>query len=140
MEFEKLKILSGHYWDVFLHQDQTALGRLYFWYKEEASDLLDIPHEALIEFYEMGNRVKSALTKTFNPDLYNYLSLNNVTKHLHIHLIPRYSRKIRLFGFVFDDFSFGRAYECATNFHVNEETLVKIKEKIKEALKGTVQE
>ena len=35
MDFNKLKIVDGKYWSVFLHQDQTALGRLYFWYKED---------------------------------------------------------------------------------------------------------
>ena len=135
MEFEKLKILSGNYWDVFLHQDQTALGRLYFWYKKEAGDLLDVPKEALIEFHEMGKKIKFALSKAFHPDLYNYLSLNNVTRHLHIHLIPRYSKKIKLFGLVFEDSSFGKSYKRNPDFLVDEETLIQIKEKIKDNLK-----
>jgi len=135
IDFNKLKILSGNFWDVFLHQDQTALGRLYFWYKNEADDLLDVSKEALIEFHELGNKIKFALTSAFQPDLYNYLSLNNITSHLHIYVIPRYSKKKELFGFVFEDISFGKSYKRNPDFIVDEETLIKIKEKIKENLK-----
>lgn len=135
MDFNKLKILNGKYWDVFLHQDQTVLGRLYFWYKGNAEDLLEAPKEALVEFHELGNKIKLALSTIFHPDHYNYLSLNHVNSHLHIHLIPRYSKKIKLFGFVFDDSSFGKYYKRNPNFIVDEDTLIKIKEKIKDNIK-----
>ncbi len=131
MEFNKLKIIKGEYWDVFLHQDQTALGRLYFWYKKEAEDLLDIPKNALIEFYNIGRNIKFALENLFQPDMFNYLSLNNFTKHLHIHLIPRYSKEINYFGLTFKDISFGKSYKRNQKFIVNQEILIKIKEKIK---------
>jgi len=135
MDFNNLKILSGKYWDVFLHQDQTAIGRLYFWYKKRADDLLNVPKEALLEFYELGNKIKSVLIKQFKPDMFNYLSLNNVTKHLHIHMIPRYSRKIELFGITFIDNSFGKNYKSNPDFIIDEEILIEIKENIKNNLK-----
>lgn len=134
MDFNKLKITSGTYWEVFLHEDQTSIGRLYFWHKRTGGDLLECPKEELIEFHELGNKIKSALTTLFKPDSYNYLSLNNVTKHLHIHMIPRYSKKIELFGIVFNDSSFGRSYKRNPEFTIDEETLLKIKNKIKERL------
>ncbi|MFH1211553.1 MAG: HIT domain-containing protein, partial [Candidatus Woesearchaeota archaeon] len=86
-------------------------------------------------FHEMGKKIKSALSETFHPDLYNYLSLNNSTSHLHIHLIPRYSKKTELFGFVFEDSSFGKSYNRNPDFQVDEEILIQIKEKIKKNLK-----
>ena len=135
MDFNKLKIVDGKYWSVFLHQDQTALGRLYFWYKEDkVLDLLETPQEAIVEFYDLGKKVKSALEKSFHPDMFNYLSLNNVTRHLHIHLIPRYSRKIELFGLSFDDSLFGKSYKRNPDFVVPEETLIKIKDQIKKEI------
>ncbi len=135
MEFNELKILSGKYWDVFLHQDQTAVGRLYFWYKQKADDLLDIPKEALIEFHKLGNKIKSTLNKQFKPDMFNYFSLNNFTKHLHIHVIPRYSKKIELSGLIFEDISFGKSYKSNPNFVVDKDILIKIRDKIKNNLK-----
>ncbi len=131
MEFNELKILSGKYWGVFLHQDQTAIGRLYFWYNQEANDLLDVPEKALTEFHKLGNKIKSTLNKQFNPDMFNYLSLNNATEHLHIHIIPRYSKKIELFGLIFEDTSFGKSYKSNPKFIVNKDILIKIRDKIK---------
>ena len=134
MDFNKLKILEGEHWDVFLHQDQTVPGRLYFWYKKEVADLLEVPQQAIIEFYDIGKKIKSALVKSFQPDMFNYLSLNNATRHLHIHLIPRYSKKIELFGLLFKDNSFGKGYKCNPNFIVPDEILIKIKDHIKTEL------
>lgn len=131
MDFEKVKILSGKYWDVFLHEDQTAIGRLYFWYKDDILDFLDIPEEAILEFYKTGKNLKEALVEVFQPDMFNYLALNNNTRHLHIHLIPRYSRKIEKFGIVFEDKSFGKNYKRDPDFKVPEEILFKIIELIK---------
>ena len=55
MDFNKLKILEGKYWDVFLHEDQTVPGRVYFWYKDkETLDLLDVPEDAIVEFFIKG--------------------------------------------------------------------------------------
>ena len=131
MDFNKLKLWEGTHWDAFLHQDQTALGRLYFWNKGEESDLLDIPINALLEFYELGGAVKTSLVNLFQPDMFNYQSLNNRTNHLHIHMIPRYSKKIDLFDLTFEDISFGKRYERNSDFTVDEDTLIKIKDKIK---------
>lgn len=134
MDFDKLKIMGGKYWDVFLHQDQTALGRLYFWYKDELSDLLTVPQEAFDEFYSLGNTIKSALSSAFAPDLFNYYSLSNKTSHLHVHIIPRYSRKVKMFGYEFKDAAFGEGYKRNPEFVVDEDTLIKIKDAIKEKL------
>jgi len=135
MDFNELKILDGKYWDVFLHQDQTALGRLYFWYKKDARDLLDVPKEAINEFYEIGKKIKISLIKLFKPDMFNYLVLNNATRHLYIHLIPRYSRKIKMFGLTFSDDSFGASYKRNPSSVVAYEILIKIKDLIKREIK-----
>ena len=134
MDFNKLKIVGGKYWDVFLHEDQTVIGRMYFWYKEDILDLLDVPEEVISEFYHLGKKVKEALKKLFQPDMFNYLALNNNTKHLHIHVIPRYSKKVEKFGLVFEDISFGKSYKRNRNLAVSEEILIKIKDAIRKEL------
>lgn len=131
MNFENLKLLELKYWDVFLHKDQTTIGRLYFWYKLEDKDLLDIPEEALIEFFYYGRLLKSTLIELFHPDLFNYLSLNNVTRHLHIHIIPRYSRPIKKFNMVFEDIAFGKQYMPNKELIVEDDVLIKIRDLIR---------
>ena len=135
MNFKKLKITEGKYWDAFLHEDQTVIGRIYFWYKEEGIiDLLDAPEEAILEFQNLAKKFKNSLINLFKPDMFNYLALNNNTQHLHIHMIPRYSKKVRQFGFVFKDSNFGKNYKRDLNFKIDEEVLIKIKEEIKKQL------
>lgn len=130
-DFQKLKIIEGKFWEVNVHWDQTVPGRVCFWYKKDSKkDFLDLSKEELSEFYELGKKVKKALEKSFKPDLFNYYSLSNATKHLHIHLIPRYSREINLFGLKFKDSSFGKGYERNPNFVVREDILIKIKNEI----------
>ena len=136
MDFRNLKIVELKYWDVFLHKDQTAIGRLYFWYKSEAKDLLDIPEEALTEFFNTGRVFKSVLIELFHPDLFNYLSLNNITRHLHIHIIPRYSKPIKRFDMVFKDIAFGKQYVPNKDFIVDDDVLIKIRDLIAGRLKN----
>jgi len=131
-DFENLKIIKGKYWDVQVYSNQTCLGALNFWYKGEETDFLDIPKDALLEFYELGNKMKVVLVKEFKPDMFNYFSLNNVTKHLHVKMIPRYSKKISLFGLEFVDTTFGKSYVQNPVFLLNEKILIKIKDKIKD--------
>jgi len=131
MDFRKLRIAESQDWKILLHQDQTCPGRLYFWYKNESQDLLDIPEDALLDFFRLALKVKKILSDIFQPDMFNYLSLNNRTKHLHIHLIPRYSRKIEKFGLVFEDTSYGKDYKTNPDFKVTEDVLTKIKDLIK---------
>ncbi|VVB79479.1 Uncharacterised protein [uncultured archaeon] len=131
MDFQKLKITEGKFWEVNVHWDQTVPGRVCFWYKkDDKKDLLELSKEAILEFYELGKAVKKSLEKSFNPDLFNYYSLSNATKHLHIHLIPRYSRERKLFGLTFKDSNFGKGYERDHNFIVPEEILFRIKDEI----------
>jgi len=135
MNFAKLKITEGKYWDVFLHEDQTVIGRIYFWYKEEGIiDLLDTTEEAILEFYNLAKKFKGSLVNLFKSDMFNYLALNNNTRHLHIHMIPRYSEKVEQFGFVFEDNNFGKSYKRNPDFKIDEEILIKIKETIKTQL------
>lgn len=134
MDYKDLKLTKGKYWDVFLHEDQTVPGRSYFWYKGNKKDLLDIQKEAVVEFFTSGKKIKSALQKSFKPDRFNYLSLSNCTDHVHIHIIPRYSRSIKLFGVTFQDTAFGKSYKRNKKFKLGKETLIKIKEKIQGAL------
>jgi len=128
--FEKLKILNGKYWDIFLHEDQTVPGRIYFWYKDETLDLLNISEEAFVEFYKLGKEVKNSLIKTFNPSMFNYLALNNNTKHLHIHLVPRYFGVKEVFGLSFKDDNFGKSFKRNPEFKVPENILLQIKDSI----------
>ncbi len=135
-KFDKYKIHDGKFWIVYLHKDQTALGRIYLWYKENSEDLLEISFEAIKELYNLGNLIRFSLSKSFNPTMFNYLSLNNATPHLHVHIIPRYSKEIKFFNVEFKDVNFGKSYKRNPLFKISDEVLIKIRDKIKDNLRS----
>ncbi|GAB4185161.1 MAG: hypothetical protein Tsb0015_01880 [Simkaniaceae bacterium] len=40
------------------------------------------------EFFEIGERVKTALKELFPPDKFNYAALSNVSPKIHVHFDP----------------------------------------------------
>ena len=83
-----------------------------------------------MELHQLGNKITSALSESFHPDYYNYYSLDNMTRHLHVHIIPRYSKEIHMFGLQFKDIAFGKSYKRNPNFIVEEKILIEIKNEI----------
>ena len=64
--------------------------------------------------------------------MFNYLALNNNTRHLHIHLIPRYDREVEYLNITFRDEAFGKSYKRNPEFKLSEDLLIKIRDLIKE--------
>ena len=63
MDYEKLKIKSFKYWDLYLHENQCYLGRTFVQLKNESGveDFMDIKGEVREEFFQIGQNVKQAL-------------------------------------------------------------------------------
>ena len=137
MNFEDLLLGESGHWKVFLHKNQHYLGRSYVWAKgEEVTDLLDITPDERNDLFGISERVKKALTEIFNPDLFNYASLGNISSHLHLHIIPRYKTPREFGGQTFVDFNWGHNYAPYDyEFEVPEELLFKIRDKIRRELK-----
>ncbi len=136
MDFEKLKIKEYEQWIVYLHQNQYYLGRMYIWARREnALDFMEMNEEEKKELFKIGQELKKALLLSFKPDLINYAILGNVAKHLHIHVIPRYSSNRAFDGIKFTDRQWGKNYAPYNyDFKVPETSLLKIKETIKSVL------
>ncbi len=136
MDCEKLKIKEYEQWIVYLHQNQYYLGRMYIWARREnALDFMEMNEEEKKELFKIGQELKKALLLSFKPDLINYAILGNVAKHLHIHVIPRYSSNRAFDGIKFTDRQWGKNYAPYNyDFKVPETSLLKIKETIKSVL------
>lgn len=122
------------HWTLYLHTNQCYLGRMFLWAKrEDAVDLADISDSEKNELHEILRSLRRALAGLFKPDLMNYGSLGNVTKHLHVHVVPRYASPRMFDGRQFLDERWGHNYYPYNREHVTpERTLVKIKEAIAE--------
>jgi len=134
MDYELLKIKSFTHWDVFLHENQCYLGRVFVLLKDEkgVEDFLDIKGEVRDEFFLIGERVKKALKTLFKPDKMNYSALSNTSEKIHVHLVPRYKKQREFFGMTFIDTRWGQNYApYDRSFVLDESTLFKIRDALK---------
>lgn len=135
MDYEKLKIKSFKYWDLYLHENQCYLGRTFVQLKNESGieDFMDIKGEVREEFFQIGQFVKQALKALFKPDKMNYAALSNTSPVIHVHIIPRYKDAKEFNGVTFKDARWGQNYAPYDRSFVIEESILF---KIRDALKG----
>lgn len=137
MDYENLKIKSYKYWDLYLHENQCYLGRVFVQLKDEkeVDDFLDIQGEVREEFFLIGSKVKNALKMLFKPDKMNYAALSNTSPVIHMHIVPRYKETREFGGAIFKDARWGQNYApYDRSFVLDESILFKIKYKIKETI------
>ena len=132
MDFSKLTILEGKNWEIKLHHNQNCLGKIVLWFLGEEKNFADLNKEEQEEFFDVLKKSRDVLTKLFNPDMFNYACLGNATKHLHFHVIPRYSSSREFEGEEFVDKAFG-SYPLEGENILSEDALVALAEKIKKA-------
>lgn len=102
MDYGKFRIKDHTHWSVYLHTNQYFLGRIYVWAKREGVvDLMDATVEEQKELFIIGQSIKRALAKLFQPDLMNYAALANEACHLHVHFVPRYASPRTFDGMVY---------------------------------------
>jgi len=129
--YEPNKIAEFKYWEAYIHEDQTYLGRCVVWYKEDKPlDIFELAREEVEEYWVVIKKIRDALKKSFNPDMFNYATLQNVVRHIHTHLIPRYSKSIEFAGSIFEDKKWGHNYTPYEKISYSEDVLQNIKKEI----------
>jgi len=137
MDYEQLKIKSYKHWEVYLHENQCYLGRVFVQLKEDKNidDFLAIEGEARDEFFLIGNQIKATLKALFKPDKMNYAALSNVSSKIHVHIVPRYKEPREFNGFTFNDTRWGKNYApYDRSFVLEESMLFKIRDTLKAKL------
>lgn len=93
LDFKYESIKEYDYWDLQLFRDdQYYIGRMVAVFrKNHIVDVTDLNEDARSELFDVViSDAQKMLDGLFDPDLYNYTSLGNDCRHLHIHIIPRY--------------------------------------------------
>lgn len=136
MDYEKLKIKSYKHWDVYLHENQCYIGRVFILLKTEIfEDFLAVDGEVREEFFTIGEEIKSALKVLFKPDKMNYAALSNTSEKIHVHLVPRYKEPREFSGKVFHDTRWGKNYApYDRTFVLDESTLFQIRDALQQSL------
>ncbi|KKQ87857.1 MAG: hypothetical protein UT09_C0009G0011 [Parcubacteria group bacterium GW2011_GWF2_38_8] len=134
-EYSKFIIKDYKYWTVYIHQNQSYLGRCIVWCKREnALDLTEATPEEQKELFVVLNDLKNAVTKVFQPDWFNYSFLGNGMRHLHEHFIPRYAKPKEFMNITFEDKLWGHNYKTDYSFIISSDILNTIQVKIKEII------
>lgn len=106
-------------WSVYLHEDQSYLGRSYIALSrggdnEEMDPFIDTYPEEQEEFHLIVRGLKTVLDELYSPTRLNYANLRNTWHHNHWHVIPRYEGHdsgLRIVnGFEFRDLNPGKNY------------------------------
>jgi diadenosine tetraphosphate (Ap4A) HIT family hydrolase len=137
MDYEKLKIKSYKYWDLYLHENQCYISRTFVQLKDATGvdDFLDIKGAVREEFFQIGENINKALKILFRPDKMNYAALSNTSPVIHIHIVPRYKETREFNKMIFKDTRWGQNYApYDRSFIMDESTLFKIKDALKEHL------
>lgn len=137
MNYDLLKIKSYTYWDLYLHENQCYLGRVFVQLRDDkgVEDFLDIKGQVRDEFFEIGENVKKALQTLTKPDKMNYAALSNNSPVIHVHIVPRYKEARDFAGQTFIDSRWGKNYApYDRSFTVEEAILFKIRDALKDLL------
>lgn len=79
------------HWRIFLHPVQDYLGRTFIALIRHEEDFLALSQAERDELWEAARRLRAAQDALFQPDHYNYQTLGNSLRHVHMHFTPRYS-------------------------------------------------
>ena len=135
LESSERIIKDYKYWTVSLHGNQGYLGRCVIYCKREnAEDLSEATPEEREELFQIINELKSAATKLFQPDWFNYAFLGNIVRHLHGHFLPRYEHPREYTGVTFEDKLWGKNYQTDKDFETPDEVARQIVEAYKKEL------
>lgn len=134
-DFSKNLVKEYKHWTIYVHENQSYLGRCVIWCKrKEALDLAEAAPEEQAELFSVLRDLRETAKKIFQPDWFNYSFLGNETRHLHCHFVPRYAKPKIFMGIKFEDKLFGHNYKTDYNFKTPPELLEQVKDKYKSVL------
>jgi len=141
-EYEKFIIKDDYKnWIVDLSIDQYFPGKCIVRLKRHLEDVFDLNKNEREELFFISKRIRNVIRKLFHPIHFNYKFLGNSCRHVHLHLIPRYRKQIKIGKFTFQDQGWknGKLVEYLPTRkqenRIKKETKIIIKNKIKENLK-----
>lgn len=133
-EFKELTIKEYKYWIVDLAINQRYLGKCIIRLRRHLEDFFDINEEELKEFFVITKRLRNVIKEIFGADMFNYATLGNVVRHVHLHFIPRYSKSTTFLGVTFEDENWGDNYWPHRDFQIPKKVQLAIRDKIRERL------
>jgi len=123
-------IKSYYYWNVLVRNKQITLGSCAIILKRHVESFAAVEADELVELSDVIVDLEKALQKSFSYNKINYLMLMMVDNHVHFHVLPRYEKQQTFAAITFIDKCWPKVSDMQPQ-EINKETLLKIKEKIK---------
>lgn len=101
--YPKTLLKEFEYWVVLLRSAQVTAGSMVLACKESAESLAEVTPDAYQELSSVTQEVEQTLKSAFNMEKINYLALMMEDKHMHFHVIPRYSSVRKLGSTIIKD-------------------------------------
>lgn len=108
-------VCTWSYWQVIINHNQDYLGKVMLVLLRHEIDVTSLMEAEQVEFWQLLASVRRAVSTLFQPDHYNYAFLMNGDRHVHFHVIPRYSISREFSGLIFTDGQLGEHYQLRDN-------------------------
>lgn len=83
---------------VYLFKEQSHKGRVIVAHKKHVGELVELSPEERGAFFEDVARVASAIHAAFHPAKVNYGAYGDTGRHMHFHLVPKYTDEFEWAG------------------------------------------
>lgn len=96
-------LAGGDHWKVILNRNQNLPGKLMLVLRRHAEPVSDLTPAEWTDLHLELRRATQVLTAVFRPDHFNYVFLQNLDRHVHLHVVPRYATEKSFGGTIFHD-------------------------------------
>jgi len=121
------------HWKLLVRNRNSTLGNCVVVIKRHLESFSEATPEEMAEFAQVVKDIEGALKKLFNYDKMNWLMLMMKDKHVHFHVLPRYSEVKEFYGLQWEDHAWPSMTKIFSEKKepLTQEMLNKIKEEIK---------
>lgn len=100
---EELLIYESDYWRWSIRPLQCTIGAGILSLKRPAETMKELSAEEGADLIKIISIIERTLISCFNQEIMNYIMLMMVDKHVHYHVVPRYSKPVEFNGKTYKD-------------------------------------
>jgi diadenosine tetraphosphate (Ap4A) HIT family hydrolase len=102
---------ESRWWRVILNREQSLLGKSMVVLRRHSELLSELEPDEWSSLHVVAVQTTNAIRHAFAVDHFNYTFLQNVDRHIHLHVLPRYASVREFAGLMFHDDRYGEHYE-----------------------------
>ena len=104
------KIAESEYWKLILNHNQRFLGACFWVLRRHLESITELTSTEWADLQPAIIQTTQALVRSFEPDHFNYVFLQNQDRHVHMHIYPRYAQPRSFAGATFEDTDYPSHY------------------------------